>query len=69
MSAREMKEVNEEGDHERTRSVALPPYTLTLHGMWRVGHAKARYGPNRAVDPAGGQMTNTKRALHTVLTS
>ena len=36
MSARcrEMKEVNEEGDHERTRSVALPPSTLTLHGRY-----------------------------------
>ena len=49
-----MKEVNEEGDHERTRSVALPPSTLTLHGrydpgMWWVGHTKARCGPNRAV--------------------
>ena len=49
-----LKEVNEEGDHERTRSVALPPSTLTLHGrydpgMWWVGHAKARCGPNRAL--------------------
>ena len=49
-----MKEVNEEGDHERTRSVALPPSTLTLHGRYDpgmrwVGHAKARCGTDRAL--------------------